>query len=197
MIAARAAVGSSIDADTSGKAVDPDYGQVAVELSARTGDAATLRHAVETSTSPQAHVIALRAAAGVIEPAAVRSQLDWAVSPVVKLQDVRGILWPLASRHRSRAVVLAYVRDHWDALRAKLPGALGRGLVGMVGYACSQPALDDARAFYTQKAATIEGADRPLAQAIESASLCVALRDKVLPQLKNLSSSGAGAPGRR
>ncbi len=165
------------------KSVDADYGQVALELTARTADPAELRRAVESATTPQAHAIALRAASGVVDPAAVRAQLDWMLSPAVKLQDVRGILWPLANRHRSRATTLAYVRDHWDALRAKLPGHLSRGLVSLAGFACTQPDLDAARAFYTQKATTLEGADRPLSQALESATSCVALRGKLLPQM--------------
>ena len=181
------------------KTVDADYGQVALELTARTADPAALRKAAESATTPQEHAIALRAASGVVDPAAVRAQLDWMLSPAVKLQDVGRIMWPLASRHRSRGVVLAYVRDHWDALRAKLPGHLSRGLVSMAGYACTQPDLDTARAFYTQKATTLEGADRPLSQALESATSCVALRGKLLPQMKTalVSSSGAGAPARR
>jgi len=109
-------------------------------------------------------------------------------------------LWPLANRHKSRATTLAYVREHWDAFRTKLPGHLSRGLVSLAGYACTQPDLDAARAFYTQKATTLEGADRSLSQALESASSCVALRGKMLPQMKTtlvVSSSGAGGPARR
>ncbi len=182
-----------------GKAVDPDYGQVAVELAARKRDPAELRKAAEASGSPQAHALALRAAAGVIDAAAVRAQLDWMLGPSVKLQDVGRVLWPLAGRLKTRAVTLAYVHDHWDALRGKLIGHLGRGLVGMAGFACTPQALTESRAFYTQKAATLEGAERPLAQALESASLCVALHDAVLPQMKRAfaSSSGAGGPARR
>jgi alanyl aminopeptidase len=193
-----AALLKKLDAMAKARGADADFAQVAAELSARNGDVMKLRAAVDAAKTPQEHVIALRVAAGVVTPESVRAQLDWAMSPAVKLQDVRGVLWPLASRHRSRPTALAYVREHWDALRQKLPGTLGRGLVGMAGYACSQTALDDARAFYTQKARDIEGADRPLAQALESASLCVALRDKLLPQIKPvLSSSGADVPGRR
>jgi alanyl aminopeptidase len=180
------------------KSVDADYGQGALELTARTADPAELRKAVEAATTPQAHAIALRAASGVTDPAAVRAQLDWMLSPAVKLQDVGRIMWPLANRHRSRATTLAYVRDHWDAFRAKLPGHLSRSLVSLAGYACTQPELDAARAFYTQKATTLEGADRPLSQALESATSCVALRGKLLPQMKTaLSSSGAADPARR
>ncbi len=182
------------------KSVDVDYGQVAVELAARTGDPAELRRAVESAQTPQAHALALRAASGVVDEPAVRAQLDWMLTPAVKLQDVRGILWPLASHHKSRAVTLAWARAHWDTLRQKLPGALSRGLVGLAGYACTAEALAETRAFYTQKAATLEGADRPLSQALESASLCVALRGKLLPQLQSAlktTASGAGAPARR
>ena len=126
---------------------DPDYAQVARELAARTTDAAVLRAAVEQATTPQDHAIALRAASGVTDSAAVKAQaLDWALSPTFKLQDVRGVLWPLASRRRSRPVVLAYVREHWDMLRKKLPGQLGRGLVGLAGYACTQPSPSTTRA---------------------------------------------------
>ena len=179
------------------KRADADFAQVAQELAARKMDPAKLRAAVSDAKTPQDHALALRMAAGVVDADAVRAQLDWAMSPSLKLQDVRGILWPLASRHRTRPTVLAYMRDHWEVVRAKLPGVLGRGLVGMAGLVCTQTALDEARSFYGQKAASTEGAERPLAQALESASLCVALRDKLLPQLKGtLSSSGAGVPGR-
>jgi alanyl aminopeptidase len=180
------------------KSVDADYGQVATEIAARFETPAELQHGVESAATPQAHAIALRAASGVVAPDAVRAQLDWMLGPKVKLQDVRWILWPLASHHASRETTLAWVRAHWDALRKKLPGHLSRGLVGFAGYACTKSALDDSRAFYTQQAATLEGAARPLAQALESASLCVALRGALLPQLRAaLSSSRAGGLARR
>ncbi len=181
------------------ESIDSDYGQVALELTARSADPAVLRKAVELAPTPAAHAIALRAAAGVVDPGAVRAQLEWMTSPSVKLQDVRGILWPLASRHRSRATALAWIHEHWGDLQKKLPGHLSRGLVGLAGFACTREDLDAARAFYTQKATTLEGADRPLSQALETASLCVALRGKLLPQMKSalVSSSGAAGPARR
>ncbi len=182
------------------KNVDIDYGQLAVEVAARTADPAALRKEAESELTPQAHALAMRAAAGVIDPVAVRAQLDWMLTPSVKLQDVRRILWPLVGRHRTREVALAWARDHWDALRKKLPGTLSSGLVGLSGFACTDQALAESRAFYTEKAATLEGAERPLKQALESASLCVALRGKLLPQIKTVlstSSSGAVVPARR
>ncbi len=164
-------------------AFDPDYGQIAVELAARTRSPAELQRALADAKTPQEHSLALRAASDVVDAGAIQAQLDWMLSPAVKLQDVRGILWPMANRHASRARVTAFVRDHWDALRQKLPGVLGRGLVGMASYACTGAELDQARVFYTSHARELEGSERPLAQALESASLCVALRSKIGPEI--------------
>jgi alanyl aminopeptidase len=177
-----AADGATFSRDT--KSFDADYGQAAVELGARLAAPSELQRALADAKTPQDHALALRAASDVVDPTSVRAQLEWMLSPAVKLQDVRGILWPMAQRRTSRAQVLAFVRDHWDALRHKLPGPLGRGLVGMAGYACTQPDLDGARAFYGSRVGDLEGAERPLAQALESAQLCVALRSKVTPELK-------------
>ncbi len=185
------------------KTIDADYGQVATEVAARFQTPAALQKAVESAATPPAHALALRAASGVNTPEGARAQLEWMLTPAVKLQDVRSILWPLASRHATRATTLAWVREHWDALRKKLPGPLGRGLVGMSGYACTPAALADARAFYTEKAATLEGATRPLMQSLESASLCVALRAELLPEIRaalppaRVSSSAKAGPARR
>jgi alanyl aminopeptidase len=179
------------------KSIDADWGQVATEIAARFETPAELQHAVETASTPQAHARALRAASGVVAPDAVRAQLDWMLSPKVKLQDARWILWPLAEHHASRKTTLAWARAHWDALRAKLPGHLSSGLVGLAGFACTQAALDDSRAFYTPKAASLEGADRRLAQSLESASLCVALRSKLLPEMKTALGGGAQRSARR
>ena len=179
------------------QSVDADYGQVATEIAARFQTPAQLQHAVASASTPEAHGIALRAASGVVAPDAVRAQLDWMLGPAVKLQDVRWILWPLASHRVSRKTTLAWVREHWDGLRKKLPGDLSRGLVGMAGFACTQADLDDSRAFYTQKADEMEGTSRRLQQSLESASLCVALRGKLLPELRAALTSGAGGLARR
>ncbi|HEY1956576.1 MAG TPA: M1 family metallopeptidase [Polyangiaceae bacterium] len=181
--------------------IDVDYGQIATEIGARFETPATLQQAVTSATTPQAHALALRAASGVTTPEGARAQLEWMLSPAVKLQDVRYILWPLASHRATRATTLAWVHEHWDALRGKLPGQLSRGLVGMSSYACTPTDLDEARAFYTQKAATLEGAARPLAQSLETASLCVALRTQILPEMRaalpRVSSSATAGPARR
>lgn len=175
------------------RSIDADYGQIATELAARFRAPGELQRDVASAKTPEARILALHAAAGVVDPAKVRAELDWMLGPEVKLQDVRYLLWPLASHRASRKTTLAWVRAHWDALRHKLPGHLSRGLVGMAGYACTPAALSDARAFYTERAAALEGADRALAQSLESASLCVALRERLLPELHAALGPAHGA----
>ena len=80
------------------------------------------------------------------------------------------------SRRVMRRAAETWVRQHWEDLRKKLPGSLGAGLVAGAGVACTSSELEDSAAFYTPRAAQIEGAQRLLDQELEQAALCVALR---------------------
>jgi hypothetical protein len=68
--------------------------------------------------------------------------------------------------------------SHWDGVRAKLPGFLVGRVFGIAGRACTKAEVDRASTFFTPKAADVEGAQRPLAEALEEASACQMLRDK-------------------
>jgi hypothetical protein len=59
-----------------------------------------------------------------------------------------------------------------------MPGPHGRGvLVGVAGGACTPAERDDARTFFATATQGLEGVKRPLDEALESADLCIALRD--------------------
>jgi hypothetical protein len=68
------------------------------------------------------------------------------------------------------------VRARWPDLRKKLPGSLSASLIGAAGVACTKAEQEERAAFYTPRAAEIESAARPLAEALEAASLCAELR---------------------
>ena len=76
------------------------------------------------------------------------------------------------------AKAYAWSKAHWDGLLAKLQGPLAGRLMGIAGTVCTKRDRDDAEAFFTPRAKTIEGATRPLAESLESAGLCVELRAK-------------------
>ncbi len=161
------------------RSVDQDRAQVAVELFGRRAtpaDVDALRKLVLSGeTAPQDRITALRGATASADAAMMKSALDWALANV-KIQDYRYVFDAAYAHHDGKPTVLAWVMDHYAGLRAKLPGAMGRGLVGNVGVVCTQSDLDRAKAFFEPKLTELEGANRIFAQSVETASLCVALR---------------------
>ena len=97
-------------------------------------------------------------------------------------------------RRATKHVTEAWVRLRWEDLRKKLPGSLGAGLVTGAGVACTKTELEEATAFYTPRAAQIEGAQRLLDQSLELAALCVALRAQGAPQLTRELLNGDKQP---
>ena len=168
------------------RSVDADTGPIALEIaSRRAGEPrfAALQNAAKAAKTPQDRIAALRALGGFQSADLVRRALDWTLTDDVKVQDMRYVFHTALSHRGTRRVVLEWTMTHWDAAVKKLQGPLGRLLVGAINGVCSREELVEVRAFYSKRAATIEGADRPLAEALEGAGLCVELRESVRPGL--------------
>ena len=123
-------------------------------------------------------MIALRGLVSVDDPALLARAFDWMLTDDVKVQDIRYFMGTALWRRTSRKVVYEWSKAHWDGLRAKLHGPLGARLMGIPGALCTRAEHDDADAFFTPRAKAIEGAERPLAEALESSGMCVELRAK-------------------
>lgn len=80
-------------------------------------------------------------------------------------------------RSTSRAIVWGFVKDRWSTLLARLPAASHARLFGLPATFCDEAHRADVKAFLGERAAAITGARRPLAQSLESISLCIARRD--------------------
>ena len=119
---------------------------------------------------------AVRAMAGFDDPAVLGKALDLALTDEIRIAEIRYLFGPAFTRRRTQPVAEAWVRAHWDELRKKLPGSLSAGLVGAAGVGCSKAEAEERAAFYTPRAAAIEGTQRGLAEALESVSLCAELR---------------------
>jgi alanyl aminopeptidase len=159
--------------------VDEDTAQLALELAARTASPERLeqlRGIAKTAKTPEDRILALRALGSVNDKAQLARALDFTLTDDVKIQDVRYVFGAALSRRTSRPVVVDWVKSHWDALRAKLPGPLAVRLMNVAGAVCTREERDQVDAFYTPRAKEIDGAERPLAEALETASLCVELR---------------------
>jgi hypothetical protein len=108
----------------------------------------------------------------------LRQGLDLTLGGELKLSELRYVFAGATSRRETVAIVYGWEKEHWSDLRARLTGALARGpMVDVVGAVCTQERLDDARAFFSPKVDEMPGAKRPLDEAVETAGLCIALRE--------------------
>jgi aminopeptidase N len=168
---------ASVNADTAG---------VAVSLASRHAGAARvgeLREAAKRAKTREDRIVALRALAGFDDPKRLEEALDATLSDEVRPNEVRYVFASAFGRRKSRPIAEAWVRRNWDALRAKLPGPISAVLVQAAGVGCSTAEGDERAEFYGPRVAPIEGTARAYAGALESISLCAALREKGAPVL--------------
>jgi aminopeptidase N len=160
--------------------VNPDIAAVALSLaSIRAGPArlTELRSAAANAKTPEERVIAIRAMGAFGDPAQLRKALDLALTDELKLSELRYLFGSALNRRASWPTLYAWEKENWEKLRARVPGSLGRGmLIDVAGTMCTPAALEDARSFFVPATRDLEGVKRQLDEALESAGLCVALR---------------------
>ena len=161
--------------------VDADTGAVALDLASRKAGEprlAALVAATKRAKNREDRIVAIRAMMGFDDEALLKKALDVTLTSAIDESEMRYVLSAAFGRRRSRPIAEAWVRAHWDELRKKLPGRLGAQLVRAAGVGCSSAEADERAKFYTPRAASIEGASRGLASALEAVSLCSALREQ-------------------
>ncbi len=159
--------------------IDADTASIAVDLASRRADASrldALRDAAKKAKTREDRITALRAMTGFDDPALIGKALDLVLTDEIRIPEIRYVMGSAFARRRAQPIAEAWVRAHWDELRKKLPGSLSAGLVRAAGVGCTKVDAEERAAFYTPRATSIEGAQRPLAEALESVSLCAELR---------------------
>ena len=159
--------------------VDSDTAAVALDLASRRAGPERLAQLLTTAKSAknrEDRILALKAMGGFEDEKVLRRALDATLEDEIRPHEMRYVLGAAFARRTSRYVTEAWVRARWADLRKKLPGGLGAGLIGAAGVACTKAEQEQRAAFYTPRAAEIEGATRALAESLESASLCAELR---------------------
>jgi alanyl aminopeptidase len=159
--------------------VSGDIAAIALPLASKTAGVARLmelRAAARSAKTPEERTIAIRAMGSFDDEVVLRKALNLTLTDELKLSEV-GYVFGAANHRAARTVLYAWEKENWDKLRARLPGSLGRGLVGLAGAMCSSGDRDDARAFFVSGTQGMEGVKRRLDEALETAGLCVALRE--------------------
>jgi alanyl aminopeptidase len=159
--------------------VDADAASLALDLAARRGTPAhvtTLLDAARDAKTKEERIVALRAMGGFDDREVLEQALNASLSERVRPIEMRLIFGAALGRRTGRVIAEAWIRAHWDELQKRLPGSLGAGLVNAAGVACTKAEVAERTAFYTPRATSIDGATRPLAEALEGAALCAELR---------------------
>jgi cytosol alanyl aminopeptidase len=160
--------------------VSADTAAVAVPLaSIGAGEArlSELREAARNAPTPEDRVIAIRAMGLFDDPVVLRKAFDLALADELKLSEWHYLFGAAIGHRPARPVLFAWEKENWEKLRARAPDSLGRGMVDVAGAMCSTAERDDARAFFTGSTQGMAAVKRPLDEALESAGLCIALRD--------------------
>jgi aminopeptidase N len=160
--------------------VSADTAAVAVPLaSIGAGEArlSELREAARNAPTPEDRVIAIRAMGLFDDPVVLRKAFDLALDDELKLSEWHYLFGAAIGHRPARAVLFAWEKENWEKLRARAPDSLGRGMVDVAGAMCSAAERDEARDFFTSSTQGMAGVKRPLDEALESAGLCIALRE--------------------
>lgn len=159
--------------------VDSDAASIAVVLGmhrASRDRITPLLRVIREGKTREAQILALRALGSFTDEATRDQALGAILTSDVRAPDISYVLGAGYARRATRNQTEAWVRTHWKELRARLPGDRSAGLVTAVGVGCTKAELEERKAFYEREAKTIDGAERPLAMAIEGSLLCAELR---------------------
>jgi aminopeptidase N/puromycin-sensitive aminopeptidase len=165
--------------------VDATFGQAALQIAARNGDAALfdqLQQVYETSTNPEFQIGALRLLAQFEDPALAQRSFDYAISSKVRSQDAAIQFAFALQMDATRDLAWKYIQTHWETIHNLLTPEMGNGLVSSTRRFCSARDRDSVKQFFAEH--KVAAADQALKHALESIDGCIELRKLQEPNLK-------------
>lgn len=163
------------------RSVDPETAEIALLLSTRHAGAARIGELVALiagARTSDVRIPAVRALGAFADPALLRRALDQMLEEPIKVQDAYYLFDAAMEWPGSRATVLAWTKARFPDLRARLPGHILTHFVSTLPLACDGSLRDELGPFFRTALATVEGAERPLALALEGTTACVELRSR-------------------
>jgi alanyl aminopeptidase len=169
------------------RAVSPELVQVVLQLAAVKGDASLhqrLRAELRKTRDPAERDSLLLALGSFRDPALARASTDLLLSQDYPTLEVfGGLASGMMGYEPTRELFFTYVKDHFDALLARLPQEVGGYMPSLGGAFCDSAHRQDVEAFFKDRAPRYPGGPKILAQALESVDLCIAQRDSLQPGL--------------
>jgi alanyl aminopeptidase len=159
-------------------AADPNVAFLALEVAACDGDAALFDRMLSeakkaTETRDRRRILA--ALGAFTDPALERRALALTLDPAFDGRESIAILYVALADRRTRDTAWEFFRSNFDALFARLPNE-ARPTVPRVGaHFCDVARREQVRTFLEPRMKDVEGAERPLAQTLETIGQCESL----------------------
>lgn len=176
------------------RAVDPDLAGTALSVAAWSGDRALFDRLVvefRQTKNQRERIYIVGALRSFGDPAIARSALDLLFAKDLEPRELTLLLTP--ARKETRPVIWDFVKTHFDALNARLPGARGIQFAAVLpltaaGF-CSEPERLDVQSFFNGRIGNLKGGVRNLATALESIRLCEARTAALQPGIVSFMKS--------
>jgi alanyl aminopeptidase len=187
-------MGVGKDAKIHVDAVDPNLASTCLAVVGEEADRATwdAMKALFTQSVDEALRGRLLWAMGLAKDATLAAAArELVLDPSLRDNETLTPLWAQLSAFETRETAWAWLKDHYDAVRARLPKHHGGvALVGAPHSFCDEAHAADAQAFFGPKVDTIDGGPRALASTLEDVHLCAAKRAAQEASAKALFAKG-------
>jgi alanyl aminopeptidase len=161
------------------KAVDPESVEQVLHAAVSRGDQKLydrIAGLAKTEKDTRRREKLITALAGFRDPAIVKASLALFLDSASDPRQVMSLIW--GQQDTSLPVLWDFVKEHFDAVMARVPTEVRPYVLGMPGGFCDEAHRADLESFMKDHAAKVTGAPRAVAQALESISLCIAQRDQ-------------------
>ena len=89
----------------------------------------------------------------------------------------------MLNEESTREHFYTYVKEHFDALMARMPHEVGGHLPALGGAFCDATHRQDVEGFFKERAARYPGGPKILERTLEGVDLCIAQRESLQPGL--------------
>jgi alanyl aminopeptidase len=165
-----------------GGAIDADSATIALRIAARAGDPGAsfdrLIKLLKTAKTPRQRVAIVQGLGSLGDPAQLRRALALVVDGTIRSQDAIYLVRSAVDWPDSRAVVIQWLQTHLASLARRFPGFGAARMIGSIRRLCDPAARTSAASAFAATVKQIPGADRRLREALETADLCIDLRDR-------------------
>ena len=166
------------------KAIEPELVGTALHVAARFGDQALFDrfHAAAKATQDRTERGRLLGAMGAFaDPKIVAQAMSLALTDEFDLREGSGLLSAGFTRPATREAAYVFVRDHFDAIAAKLPPMYRPYMAFTFVAMCDASRTKEFETFFRPKIDPLDGGPRIMQQALEELALCSASRKAQTP----------------